>query len=138
MLGTCSAPWTLILGFEKNPGDGRNKREKNRWGKKDKKKHLGVSGKHVSRTHKKWTCWYVNFSNEYSVCVYLCVCVCFSSLEDFFAGEKLTVSNGILTLAAFTTWRKTSEDGDSHVGPQEFIDGCLRLKGPARSIDVQH
>lgn len=75
-------------------------------------------------------------TNTLYVCI--CVCVCFSSLEDFFAGEKLTVSNGILTLAAFTTWRKTSEDGDSHVGPQEFIDGCLRLKGPARSIDVQH
>lgn len=68
--------------------------------------------------------------------VYLCVFLIFGRFLN--PGEKLTVSNGILTLAAFTTWRKTSEDGDSHVGPQEFIDGCLRLKGPARSIDVQH
>ena len=30
----------------------------------------------------------------------------------------------------------TVEDGDSHVGPQEFVDGCLRCKGPARAIDV--
>ncbi|CAL1156181.1 unnamed protein product [Cladocopium goreaui] len=37
---------------------------------------------------------------------------------------------------AWNLFRTLDSDGDSHVGPQEFIDGCLRLKGPARSIDV--
>lgn len=37
---------------------------------------------------------------------------------------------------AWNLFRTLDSDGDSHVGPQEFVDGCLRLKGPARSIDV--
>lgn len=37
---------------------------------------------------------------------------------------------------AWNLFRTLDSDGDAHVGPQEFVDGCLRLKGPARSIDV--
>ena len=37
---------------------------------------------------------------------------------------------------AWALFRTLDSDGDSHVGPQEFVDGCLRCKGPARAIDV--
>ena len=71
---------------------------------------------------------------EHSLCVGVCV-LCFSSLEDsFFCGKKTPCF--LHDVKKTQPWQL--QDGDSHVGPQEFIDGCLRLKGPARSIDVQH
>ncbi|CAJ1382207.1 unnamed protein product [Effrenium voratum] len=37
---------------------------------------------------------------------------------------------------AWALFRTLDSDGDSRVGPLKFLEGCLRLKGAARSIDA--
>ncbi|CAE7338604.1 Scn11a [Symbiodinium natans] len=36
---------------------------------------------------------------------------------------------------AWTLFTQLDSDGDAHVDAEEFLEGCMLLKGPARSID---
>jgi len=51
-------------------------------------------------------------------------------VSAYFASLELDVSN------AHRLFRLLDTDGSNEVGLDEFLDGCMRLKGQARSIDV--
>lgn len=51
-------------------------------------------------------------------------------MAAFFASLELDVSQ------AHRLFQLLDTDGSNEVGIDEFLDGCLRLKGPAKSLDV--
>lgn len=59
-------------------------------GKKRQKKSTGEFLEKMCQEHtKSGTCWYVNFSNEYSVCLFVCVFLIFGRF--LFLGKKTTM-----------------------------------------------
>merc|ERR1712125_274061 len=65
--------------------------------------------------------------------------VCLAEVKEFFKDERVQSyfhALGLDTHDAERLFSLLDEDGSGELSLDEFLDGCLRLKGPARSIDV--
>jgi len=65
--------------------------------------------------------------------------VCLSEVKDFFNDERVRsyfIALGLDTQDAERLFLLLDEDDSGEIGVDMFLNGCLRLKGGARSIDV--
>jgi len=68
--------------------------------------------------------------------------VCLDEIQTYFKDPRVQSYFAALGLDSAADTERLfgllDDDGDGDVSIREFLDGCLRLKGQARSIDVQH
>eukprot|EP00439_Symbiodinium_sp_Y106_P013421 s3814_g1.t3 len=62
-----------------------------------------------------------------------------SEMEQFFNDEEVRAMFQSLDLTARDSWtlfKLLDEEGNGDINLSEFIDGCLRLRGPAKALDI--
>ncbi|CAE7345352.1 Sodium channel protein 60E [Symbiodinium microadriaticum] len=62
-----------------------------------------------------------------------------SEMEQFFNDEEVCAMFQSLDLTARDSWtlfKLLDEEGNGDINLSEFIDGCLRLRGPAKALDI--